>query len=79
MPRSLHEQPLAAPPTGPRLSVNAKPWASIRLDGAEVGETPIGELRLTPGPHVVSATLPDGRVVERSVEAKAGDLYLVFP
>jgi hypothetical protein len=79
VPRSLEEQPLAPPPSGPRLSVNAKPWASIRLDGTEVGETPLGELRLTPGSHVVSATLPDGRVVERRVEAKAGDLYLVFP
>jgi hypothetical protein len=79
VPPSLREEPLAAPPAGPRLSVNATPWASIRLDGNEVGETPLGELRLTPGPHVVSATLPDGRVIERRVEAKAGDLYLVFP
>jgi hypothetical protein len=79
VPRSLEEQPLAPPPSGPRLSVNAKPWASIRLDGTRVGETPLGELRLTPGSHIVSATLPDGRVVERRVEAKAGDLYLVFP
>ena len=79
VPPSLEEKPLAAPPSGPRLSVNATPWASIRLDGTEVGETPLGELRLTPGSHVVSATLPDGRVIERTVEAKAGDLYLVFP
>jgi hypothetical protein len=79
VPQPLQEQPLAAPPSGPRLSVNAKPWASIRLDGTEVGETPLGELRLSPGSHVVSARFPDGRVIERSVEAKAGDLYVVFP
>jgi type II secretory pathway predicted ATPase ExeA len=79
VPQPLVEKPLAAPPAGPRLSVNAKPWASIQLDGKDVGETPLGELRLTPGSHVVTATLPDGRVIERRVEAKAGDLYVVFP
>jgi hypothetical protein len=59
--------------------VNARPWAAITLDGTPVGETPLGELRVTPGSHVVSAKLPDGRVVERAVEARAGDVYLVFP
>ncbi|MEN8160695.1 MAG: PEGA domain-containing protein, partial [Myxococcota bacterium] len=79
VPQALQERPLPAAPAGPRLSVNAKPWASIQLDGKDVGETPLGELRLTPGSHVVTATLPDGRVIERQVEARAGDLYLVFP
>ncbi|MGH7288718.1 MAG: hypothetical protein ACREI8_11940, partial [Myxococcota bacterium] len=79
VPPLLEPQPLAAPPPGPRLSVNAAPWAEISLDGHPVGDTPLGELRVTPGAHVVSAKLPDGRVVERSVEARAGDLYLVFP
>jgi hypothetical protein len=71
--------PLAPPPGGPRLSVNAEPWAEIQLDGRPVGETPIGELPVTPGPHRLRATLPDGRVIERSIEARAGDLYVVFP
>jgi len=79
VPALLEPQPLAAPPPGPRLSVNAAPWAEISLDGHPVGDTPLGELRVTPGAHVVSAKLPDGRVVERSVEARAGDLYVVFP
>jgi hypothetical protein len=79
VPALLEPEALAAPPAGPRLSVNARPWAAISLDGTPVGETPLGELRVTPGPHVVSAKLPDGRVVERSVEARAGDVYLVFP
>jgi hypothetical protein len=71
--------PLAPPPAGPRLSVNAEPWAEIQLDGRSVGETPIGELPIAPGPHRLRATLPDGRVIERSIEARAGDLYVVFP
>jgi hypothetical protein len=79
VPALLEPEPLAAPPAGPRLSVNARPWAAIRLDGDPIGETPLGELRVAPGAHVVSATLPDGRVVERQVEARAGDLYVVFP
>jgi type II secretory pathway predicted ATPase ExeA len=79
VPDLLEAEPLAAPPAGPRLSVNARPWAAISLDGTPVGETPLGELRVTPGPHVVSAKLPDGRVVERAVEARAGDVYVVFP
>jgi type II secretory pathway predicted ATPase ExeA len=69
---------LAPPPSGPRLNVNAAPWAEIQLDGRPVGETPIGELPVAPGPHRVSATLPDGRVLEREIDARAGDVYLVF-
>jgi len=79
VPATLETTPLAPPPPGPRLSVNAAPWAEIHLDGKPVGETPLGELAVAPGPHVVTAKLPDGRVIERSVEAHVGDVYLVFP
>ena len=79
VPANLEPEPLSAPPAGPRLSVNARPWAAISLDGTAVGETPLGELRVSPGAHVVSAKLPDGRVVERTVETHAGDVYVVFP
>jgi len=79
VPKILEPEPLGAPPAGPRLSVNAQPWAEISLDGSAVGETPLGELPVAPGAHQLSARLPDGRVVERTVEARAGDLYVVFP
>ena len=79
VPATLEATPLGPPPPGPRLSVNAAPWAEIHLDGKPVGETPLGELAVAPGPHLVTAKLPDGRVIERSVEARVGDLYLVFP
>jgi hypothetical protein len=79
VPAPLVAAPLRPPPAGPRLSVNASPWAEIQLDGQPIGETPLGEFVIEPGPHVVSATLPDGRVIERRVEAQGGDLYLVFP
>jgi hypothetical protein len=79
VPPTLESAPLGPPPAGPRLSVNARPWAEIHLDGQPLGETPLGELPVAPGSHVVSATLPDGRVVERNVEAQGGDVYVVFP
>jgi type II secretory pathway predicted ATPase ExeA len=70
---------LAPPPAGARISVDAVPWAEIQLDGRPMGETPLGELPVSPGSHRVSAKLPDGRVLERRVEVRAGDVYVVFP
>jgi hypothetical protein len=35
------------------LSVNALPWAEVFVDGDRVGETPIGNLTLTIGPHEI--------------------------
>jgi hypothetical protein len=40
------------------------------VDGRPVGETPIAELGLENGPHRFSARLPDGRVVERTVDVR---------
>jgi hypothetical protein len=71
--------PIAPRRPGARLSVNAEPWAEIRLDGRSLGQTPLGEVPLSPGRHRVSATMPDGSVVERTVEARGGDVYVTFP
>ena len=35
------------------VSLNAVPWASVSIDGENVGDTPIGNLPLTIGPHEV--------------------------
>jgi len=35
------------------LSINAIPWAEVFVDGDRVGETPIGNLTLTIGPHEI--------------------------
>jgi eukaryotic-like serine/threonine-protein kinase len=35
------------------LSVNATPWAEVWIDGHRVGETPIGNLAVSIGPHEV--------------------------
>jgi hypothetical protein len=35
------------------LSVNATPWATVEVDGENVGDTPIGNLTLSIGPHEI--------------------------
>jgi hypothetical protein len=35
------------------LSVNAAPWATVEVDGENVGDTPIGNLSLSIGPHEI--------------------------
>jgi hypothetical protein len=35
------------------MSLNAVPWAEVWIDGEKVGETPIGNLSVTIGPHEV--------------------------
>ncbi len=45
-------------PTG-ALALNAQPWAEVWVDGERVGETPIGNLTRTIGPHEVVFRHPD--------------------
>jgi hypothetical protein len=40
------------PPIG-RLNVNAQPWARVFIDGKAIGETPLANIELTIGQHVV--------------------------
>ena len=35
------------------LNINAAPWASVWVDGTSVGDTPIGNLSVTPGQHEI--------------------------
>jgi hypothetical protein len=35
------------------MSLNAVPWATVSVDGENVGDTPIGNLPITIGPHEV--------------------------
>jgi hypothetical protein len=39
--------------------LNAAPWAEVWVDGRKVGETPIGNLSLTIGPHEIVFKHPD--------------------
>jgi hypothetical protein len=41
------------------IALNATPWAEVWADGAKIGETPIGNLELTIGPHEIIFRNPD--------------------
>src|SRR5207249_603108 len=45
-------------PTG-TASINALPWAEVFVDGAKVGETPLGNVSLPIGPHEIVFRHPD--------------------
>jgi hypothetical protein len=66
-PDSIEPAEAPAPPLV-RVQVNADPWAYIRVDGVEVGATPLGNLQLPAGPHEFEAHFPDGRRLQRRVE-----------
>jgi hypothetical protein len=61
------------------VQINAAPWAAIRVDGEEVGVTPLAGVRLEAGPHTFEARFPDGRVAERVVEIDPIKRFVVFP
>jgi hypothetical protein len=60
------------------VHINATPWATIEVDGVELGETPIARAPLTPGSHIFHARMPDGRVIERTVQINSETRYLTF-
>jgi hypothetical protein len=41
------------------IALNAVPWAEVWVDGEKVGETPIGNLSLTIGPHEIVFRHPE--------------------
>jgi hypothetical protein len=41
------------------IHLNAAPWAEVWIDGAKVGETPIGNLPITIGPHEIVFKHPE--------------------
>lgn len=50
------------------LNINAQPWATVFVDGKQVGETPIGDLSVTPGQHEIVFRHPQlGERRERAI------------
>jgi hypothetical protein len=41
------------------VAINATPWAEVWIDGQKAGETPIGNVDLTLGPHELVFRHPD--------------------
>ena len=70
----------AAPPAAAvSVQINANPWATILVDGEEVGVTPLAGVSVGAGSHRFEAHFPDGRIVERVVEIDEVNRFVVFP
>ncbi len=60
------------------VHINASPWATVEVDGIDMGETPIAGVPLLPGPHAFKARMPDGRVIERTIQISAETRHVTF-
>ena len=60
------------------MNVNARPWGVVRIDGQEVGPTPLAGVPLAPGPHAFEVAFPDGRIVHRVAEVGPDTRFLAF-
>jgi hypothetical protein len=72
-------EPPVAEPLGPlAVQINASPWANIEVDGIDLGATPLANIPLFEGAHSFRARMPDGRVIERTVEIDAERRFISF-
>ncbi len=60
------------------ISVNTRPWSEVRLDGREIGTTPIGELPVAAGTHELIFVDRDGREHRATVDVGPGETTRVF-
>jgi PEGA domain-containing protein len=59
------------------VAINAIPWAEVWIDGQKAGETPIGSIDLTIGPHEIVFKHPDFPEQRHAVSVTAGELTRV--
>lgn len=59
-----------APPHG-LVTIDASPWADVRLDGKAIGRTPLGPLPLGLGEHVITFTHPTGGSDRQRITVKS--------
>jgi len=76
-PFSGHGCPKAAPPVETssepgKFSIDSAPYATIYLDGNKLGDTPLYNLKVSPGRHQVRAVLADGRDRTFAIDIKPG-------
>ncbi|MEX2206065.1 MAG: PEGA domain-containing protein [Myxococcota bacterium] len=60
------------------VQVNARPWARVRIDGVELGATPLSH-RLTPGVYRLEAEFADGKRIERKIDVRAESRFVSLP
>jgi hypothetical protein len=81
-PRSV-EPPAVQPPLAETLGplavqINASPWANVEVDGIDLGATPLANIPLFAGAHSFRVRMPDGRVLERTIEIDAERRFISF-
>jgi serine/threonine-protein kinase len=59
------------------LSIQAKPWANVEINGKAVGQTPIGRFPVTTPLAVIRLTNPGLPSLERRLKLSAGEEYKV--
>jgi serine/threonine-protein kinase len=64
--------PVAVTLPNGEISINARPWAEVFVDGNRVGETPVSQLSLPLGVHEVVFRHPDLGERRVSVVVKIG-------
>jgi len=60
------------------VQINASPWANVEVDGIDLGPTPLANIPLFAGAHSFRVKLPDGRVIERTIEIDAERRFISF-
>jgi hypothetical protein len=63
---------VALPVPKGKLNVNALPWAEVNVDGAAIGETPLGDVTVDVGSHVLTFRHPELGEKTVSVAVKVG-------
>jgi serine/threonine-protein kinase len=67
----------AVEPEGGTLRLHVVPWAEVTLDGRPVGTTPLKPLSLAPGVHTVRLQHPDYRPLQKKVNVRAGEVFVL--
>jgi len=72
-------RPLRIEPSLPSgvANLNATPWAEVWIDGRKVGETPLGRVELTIGPHEVQFRHPELGDQTRTLVVTTGAVALL--
>jgi hypothetical protein len=71
-PPSAGPPPADPPPEPAVLSVSAWPWGTLSLDGRPVGDTPVLDLQVSPGPHRVRIERDGFQPFERLITVAPG-------
>jgi len=76
--REPEPAPPHAVPQPISVSINATPWATIEIDGEEIGVTPMAGVLLAPGDHTFRVRMPDGAVREEIVRIAPDNRHIAF-